>query len=389
MGNLVADSVGNLYGTTEEGGSSQWGIVYEFVRPVPPKTAWTETVLHSFTNGVGGARPMAGLILDAAGNLYGTTERGTSLRSGIVFELLAPTTAGGKWKETVLHVFQPDSGDGSFPQTELTWDHSGNLIGVTPSGGSNRRSACGGNCGTVFQLSPPSTPGGAWTETILYNFKWGQGVEPRGTPVVAANGAIYGTTYGGGKYGEGVIYRLTPPSIPGGAWNYRVLHAFTAGLDGASPIGALALHGSGVLYGTTTRAGAYGGGTVFQLAPPAVAGGAWTENVLYSFGAENGDGSDPAANIVFGAEGNIFGNTSTGGAMTTSCSIPGCGAVFELTPPATEGGAWAETILHSFPSGPTDGARPAGGLIISEGVLFGVTQSTGSNGEGTVYAVGK
>jgi len=108
MGNLVADSVGNLYGTTEEGGSSQWGIVYEFVRPVPPKTAWTETVLHSFTNGVGGARPMAGLILDAAGNLYGTTERGTSLRSGIVFELLAPTTAGGKWKETVLHVFQPD-----------------------------------------------------------------------------------------------------------------------------------------------------------------------------------------------------------------------------------------------------------------------------------------
>lgn len=188
--------------------------------------------------------------------------------------------------------------------------------------------------------------------------------------------------------GEGVIYRLTPPATPGGTWTYRVLHAFSAGLDGASPRGALVLHGNGVLYGTTTRAGAHAGGIVFQFVPPTVPGGAWTENVLFSFGGENGDGLSPAHNIIFDSAGNIYGTTATGGAKATSCSIPGCGTVFKLASPATTGEPWTETLLHSFPATTKDGARVSGGLLLGKnGVLYGVTQSTGTNGEGAVYGV--
>jgi uncharacterized repeat protein (TIGR03803 family) len=391
MGNLVADSAGNLYGTAYQGGAHNWGTVYELVRPVPPKTAWTETVLHTFSGGVDGGLPEGGVIFDGAGNLYGTTYGGGASNAGTVFKLTPPVFPGGAWTQSVLHSFQPVSGDGEYPETGLTWDHSGDLIGVTPSGGSNRRSACGGDCGTVFQLSPPSAPGGTWTETILQNFKWGQGVVPRGTPVVAANGILYGTTYIGGLNGEGVIYRLTPPAVPGGTWTYRVLHSFTGHADGGSPRGSLVLHGKGVLYGATGGGGANGGGTVFEFFPPAVAGGAWTENVIYSFGSFSGDGSGPASNVIFDSAGNIYGTTPTGGANPTSCSVLGCGSVFQLTPPIA-GDTWTETILHSFSGSPSDGARPTGGLLLEKnGVLFGVTQWGGSkggaNGEGTVYGV--
>jgi uncharacterized repeat protein (TIGR03803 family) len=384
MGNLIADSAGNLYGTAFQGGAHNWGIVYELVRPVPPKTAWTEIVLYNFTGGADGALPEGGVIFDNAGNLFGTTYQGGASKTGTVFELSPPATPGGAWTESVLHSFQPLSGDGEYPETGLTWDHSGNLIGVTPSGGSNRPSACGGNCGTVFQLSPPSTTGGEWTETILQNFKWGQGVEPLGIPVVAANGTLYGTTYSGGLGGEGVVYRLTPPAAPDGSWAYRVLHAFTAGLDGASPRGSLALHGKGVLYGTTTRAGTNGGGTVFQLVPPVNPGGAWTENILYNFGSFTGDAGDPAANIIFDSAGNIYGTTTAGGTANG-------GAVFQLTPPASSDGNWTETVLHSFhDENENDGALPSGGLIFGKnGVLFGVTQIGGAHGEGAVYGVTK
>ncbi len=161
MGNLVADSSGNLYGTTEEGGSSQgWGTVYELVRPVPPKTAWTEIVLYSFTGGADGSTPLAGLIFDDAGNLYGTTSQGGTAGAGTVFELAAPTTPGGAWTENVIHSFQGGAADGATIETEVVWDHSGNLYGVTLQGGTGTGTACSGGCGTVFHLLPPPTPGG-------------------------------------------------------------------------------------------------------------------------------------------------------------------------------------------------------------------------------------
>ncbi len=383
MGNLVADSAGNLYGTAFEESTSIGGTVYELVRPVPPKTAWTETVLYDFSGKPDGGQPEAGLIFDKADNLYGTTNRGGSSDAGTVFELSPPVSPGGAWTESVLHNFEPDSGDGGSPETGLTWDHSGNLIGVTPAGGINKRFACGGDCGTVFQLSPPSTPGDAWTETIIQNFKNGQGVVPRATPVVAANGVLYGTTYGGGLYGEGVFYRLTPPATAGGAWTYRVLHAFTGRVDGGTPKGALVLRGKGVLYGASPGKGAYAGGMVFEFVPPAVVGGAWTENILCSFGSVTGDGAGPEANVAFDSAGNIYGITIAGGTANG-------GTVFRCAPPASPGGDWTETVLHSFGEGNVnDGDLPAGGLILGKnGVLFGVTSAGGgTDKEGTVYGV--
>jgi uncharacterized repeat protein (TIGR03803 family) len=392
MGNLVADSSGNFYGTTFEGGTNSWGTVYELVRPVPPKTAWIENVLHSFTNGTDGSEPIAGLILDSAGNLYGTNIRGTSSRHGVVFELQAPSTPGGKWKEVVLHVFQPETGDGAMPIGELVGDAAGNLYGVTEYGGANQRLACFNSsqhmgCGSVFELSPPTTAGGTWTETILHSFNYGQGGWPEGGAILDAHGNLYGTTAGGGATGAGVVYRLSPPATEGGSWTYKVLHAFHPAIEsseGGRPRGALALHGRGILYGTTSEGGTYSGGTVFELTPPAVAGGAWTESILYSFSFNGGgtDGSIPAAAVNFDQAGSMYGTTTGGGEG-------GMGTVFKLTPPASPGGDWTESVLHSF-GGTKDGATPSGGLILNKnGVLIGVTQSGGTNGEGTVYGVTK
>ena len=390
MGNLVADGAGNLYGTTFEGGAhSDWGTVYELARPVPPKTAWTEAVLYSFTGGADGGQPIAGVVFDKAGDLYGTTGRGGASDNGVVFELVAPSTAGGKWTEIVLHSFQPSSADGASPIGELAWDEGGNLYGVTEYGGANQRSPCFNNsthpgCGTVFQLLPPTTPGGVWTETILHSFNYGQGGFPEGSAILDAHGNLYGTTYEGGAYGDGVVYRLQPPATEGGAWTYRVLHAFhpiSGSSEGGYPRGALALHGSGVLYGTTLGQGAYGGGTVFQLAPPASPGGAWTENILYNFGSATGDAGGPAANLIFGSAGNLFGTTIAGGGANV-------GTVFQLTPPVSSGADWTETVLHGF-GNVKDGATPSGGLTLNNGVLFGTTQGGGTNGEGTVYGVVK
>jgi len=350
QGNLVADTAGNLYGTAACGALSQ-GVVFQLTRPAPPITAWTESLLYTFTGGSDGAFPLAGVIFDTAGNIYGTTSKGGAFGDGTVFELTPPATSGSAWTESVLHSFQGGGIDGTFPETGLVWDKSGNLNGVTFSGGSNR-TGCTGNCGIVFQLSPPATAGGAWTETIIHNFSYGQGAFPRGTPIFDAKGNLYGTTYLGGKYGDGVAYTLVPPATAGGTWAYRVLHAFGGGTlsdpESTNPFSALTIHGKGILYGTTIHGGLYGSGTVFQLVPPAVSGSAWTENILYNFSFAGGgtDGAAPAANVIFDSAGNIYG-TTTGGGGGLGCA---CGTVFQLAPPATVGAAWTETVLHSFPS---------------------------------------
>jgi hypothetical protein len=170
--------------------------------------------------------------------------------------------------------------------------------------------------------------------------------------------------------------------MAGGTWTYRVLHAFTGGLDGNSPRGALVLHGSGVLYGTSLGGGKYAGGMVFQFVPPAIVGGAWIENVLCSFDSATEDGRGPSANVIFDSVGNIYGITVAGGTANG-------GTVFRCAPPASPGGDWTETTLHSFGEGNAkDGALPSGGLISGKnGVFFGATQAGGTNGEGTVYGV--
>ncbi len=319
-------------------------------------------------------------------------------------------------------------------------DPAGNLYGVTQQGGLVSKCPHTNGCGTVFRLVAPTTSGGAWTQQTLFAFPAGaSGYAPRG-PARDASGNLYGAALGGkvgGKTGGGVIWKLSPPTVSGGAWSFSVLYTFSpppapgrGGPDGALPCGRLVLDGTGTLYGTTHVGGATGAGTVFSLAPPAPGGLAWTQTVLHSFGngpkgrsvAPNcpltlsaggrllygtthlgagsvfrlrkqpggwvyqriglpgGTGAPLAPNggLVVDANGNLFG-TSTGGGSG------GVGTVFELSPPATGQTTWTEQTLHSFAG--TDGTQPAQGLAVSGGVtaLFGTTPSGGAGGGGVTF----
>lgn len=244
---------------------------------------WTERVLHNFGNGVDGASPWAGLIIDATGNLYGTTHDGGTYGVGTVFELTP--TGGGGWTEKVLHSF--NFTDGGGPYGGLVMDAAGNLYGTTYAGGS-------GGWGTVFELTP--TGGGGWTEKVLFSFG-DIGGGPYAGLIFDSAGNLYGTTIGGGTYGYGRVFELTPTG--GGGWTEKVLHSFGIinATDGAGPYAGLIFDSAGNLYGTTYSGPVINGayvGTVFELQPT---GGGWRETVLYSF--SNGtDGSSPYGGLV-------------------------------------------------------------------------------------------
>ena len=402
-GTLVADSAGNLYGTTAACGVGS-GTVFKLTRPVPPKKQWIETTLYQFTGGTSSSGeagfPRGKLVFDAAGNLYGVAEGGAN-GFGAVFELSPPATEGGSWTESLLYSFKGGRTDGALvtlpwspegmPAEGVVFDGSGNLYGVMPFGGSGLQlfGYCQYGCGVVYKLSPPTTVGGAWTESVLHAFKVAQGaVYPVGTPIFDAKGNLYGATEELSERDHpigGAAYRLTAPATEGGAWIYRLLYSFTPGDD---PESSLTFHNSGRLYGTTVSGGSSSMGKVFELVPPAVAGGAWTENVLHSFG-DGSDGARPLAEVTFDKAGNLYGTTSVGGSGTTDfrCESLGCGAVYELSPST---GGWTETVLHSFapPTPGTDGSEAIGGLVLwKNGVLFGTTADGGPGNQGVVYGV--
>jgi hypothetical protein len=406
-GNLVADKDGNLYGTAQMYGTGA-GTVFKLTRPVPPKEQWTETVLYSFTGDTKASSdagfPQSGVIFDAAGNLYGVAAGGAN-GLGAVFKLSPPSSEGGQWTESVLHSFAGGLTDGALvqhagsPDGELTegvvFDDSGNLYGVTEYGGSGLQEFgyCQYGCGVVYELSPPATPGGAWTEKVLHAFKARQGaVYAVGTPIFDGKGNLYGATHAGPEDQhsiKGAAYRLTPPSTAGGSWVFKLLYSFS---ENDVPQSSLTFHNNGRLYGTTVTGGIYHEGTVFELVPPAVAGDAWTESILHNFG--NGtDGAEPLAKVVFDKAGNLYSTTAVGGSGGTDfeiCQSRGCGTVFELSPPTSEGGDWTETILHSFapPTPGTDGSLAVSGLMRwKNGVLFGVTPNGGRGSVGAVYGV--
>ncbi len=358
---LIFDAAGNLYGTTSVGGTHGRGTVFELT----PQAGggWTENVLHSFSIPTDGYYPQAGLIFDAAGNLYGTTRNGGGNRGGTVFELTP--LAGGGWTENVLHSFSIPT-DGYYPQAGLIFDAAGDLYGTTIDGGTY-----GG--GTVFELTPQA--GGGWTETVLHSFNHNgtDGYTPQASLVFDGAGNLYGTTLYGGTHNSGTVFELTPQA--GGGWTEQVLHSFNFnGTDGYYPQASLIFDGAGNLYGTTLEGGIYGVGTVFELTPQA--GGGWTENVLHSFNGT--DGYNPYAGLIFDAAGNLYGTTYWGGTYDF-------GTVFELTPQA--GGGWIDKVLHSF-SMPTDGYHPQAGLIFdAAGNLYGTTSEGGTHGSGTVFEI--
>jgi len=313
---LIFDQAGNLYGTAFRGGAyKDAGTVFKLTPNLDG--SWTETVLYSFGNGGGGAGPRAGLIFDAAGNLYGTTGFGGAYGGGVVFELTP--NSDGSWAETVLYSFTGGT-DGMWPFAGVIFDAAGNLYGTTYFGGSGTAYS---GYGTVFELTPKA--GGGWTEKVLHSFNLKDGSFSVAGLIFDEAGNLYGTTGVGGDlscssgFGCGVVFKLAPNS--NGGWDETVLHQFKGGKDGLAPQAGLIFDQAGNLYGTTVGGGAYGGGTVFKLAPNSKGG--WDETVMHAFADH--PGANPEASLIFDAAGNLYG-------PTYGLGWPGHGSVFEITP---------------------------------------------------------
>jgi uncharacterized repeat protein (TIGR03803 family) len=327
---LIFDATGDLYGTTESGGDSVscpapragCGVVFELM-PEADGT-WAEKVLHRF-NSSDGANPYAGLIIDHAGNLYGTTYSGgdlcNSVGCGVVFQLTP--NSDGSWQENVIYTFCQigDCLDGAFPAAPLIFDAAGNLYSTTSEGGEGF-----GGGGTVFQLARNAK--GGWSESLLYSFcsvggSCYDGRYPYGGVIFDQTGNIYGTTTAGGAHINGAVFQLTPNQS--GSWNETVLHSSLTrknGFDGGTPYDSLIFDQAGNLYGTMEGGGAHGWGVVFKLASNSKGG--WDETVLHAL--EDDPGALPLSGLTFDAMGNLYGTTSGDFSKTTH------GSVFEITP---------------------------------------------------------
>jgi len=379
---LVADSAGNLYGTTSGGGSASCscGTVFELSPPTTSGGAWTERTLYSFQGGTAdGARPVGTLIFDKDGNLYGTTTQGGTNNPGTVFELSPPATAGGVWTETLLWIFNPNGVGGTTPAS-LAMDAEGDLFGTGYQGGANR-------AGVVWELLKPRVGfNTAWVEKVLYSFGSvaNDAVNP-GPNIIFRNGVIYGTTTGGCC---GTVFQLVNHS---GVWAETVLYRFT-GVEGAVPLGGVVLDAAGNLYGTLYGAGPdpCSCGAIYELSPPAVANDPWQETTLYTF-TYHGDGGSPAGRLWRDSLGDLFG-TATQGGIKTGVGDQTYGTVFKLKAPAVAGGAWLLQPLHDFAGVPAnDGSLPSGQLTLVNGLLYGTTFIGGNGfaagGGGTVFSV--
>jgi hypothetical protein len=415
-GGVVFDKAGNLYGATEDGRSSscdspgQCGTVYQLAPPTQKGGAWTETVLYVFKGHAynDGATPEGGVLIDQAGNLYGTTGYGGSgpctllggaVGCGTVYELSPPAKQGDPWTETVLYNFQGGK-DGDLPTGPLVFDSAGNLYGATEFGG-GKGTTCdefyGGNCGTVFKLSPPKSKGGQWTEKVLHSFagigtgkQYGDGAEPNGGLALDSAGAIYGTTFYGGyncphnsNQGCGTVFALKPPTKRGEPWTEELMHVFRAGNDGGGPNGGLIFDKAGSVYGTAGGGPSGDAGIVFRLMKNKA--GAWQKAVLYGFDWKNG--ADPLAGLIFDSSGSLYGTTYVGNGKELQ------GSVFRLKPPHEKGKPWIIGYLHGFVK-PPDGMFPAAKLVFDRaGNLYSTTQEGGSatgcgdGGCGTVFEV--
>jgi uncharacterized repeat protein (TIGR03803 family) len=355
---LVMDNAGNIYGTSVQGGLYGSGTVFQVT------TAGVHTVLYSFTGGADGGEPYKGVTLDAQGNLYGTavTGGGGSCEGGcgVVFKV---TQSGGSWTQSVIHTFTGGS-DGSGPGSGVTFDKLGNLYGMTPTGGAN-------GVGTIYQMKPQSD--GSWKLRVIHTFTGGtDGLGgSAGRMILGAAGNLYGVTTVGGANGDGIAFSLVPTQS--GSWTLNVLYAFKGSPDAGFPYGGLLLDKLGNLYGTTYYDGANDLGSVYKLTHK---NGAWSESVLYSFKGGT-DGSGSIANLVMDAVGNLYGTTSEGGA---GCS---CGVIFKLAKGTN--GKWTESVVYRFTGAPDAGFAYNGMVPDGAGNFYGATVHGGLTNDGTIY----
>ncbi len=377
---LLQDSAGNLYGTTYSGGTYLKGTVFEL--SPNGSGGWTETILYSFCANysnfvcLDGSEPGAALIIDSAGNLYGTTEAGGSTNAGgsagVAFELSPPSQQGGAWKETVLYKFCSNNVnnlclDGYRPVASLVFDKTGNLYGTTVEGGTE-------NGGTAFELSHSQS---GWIETVLYNFCSNlqgsnclDGIYPESSLLFDAAGNLYGTATQDGLHSGGLLFKL---SFGANAWTETVLANFTKaggtfpstgvtadaqgnlygplsaggvhsdgalyqwnhstgkllelpfnGANGQDPLGAILIDNRGRgFFGTTLQGGNTGGtaGVIYRVSTKGAL------STLYKFCAQTNctDGQSPYGNLVEDSQGNFYGTASAGGTY-------GGGVVYEITP---------------------------------------------------------
>jgi uncharacterized repeat protein (TIGR03803 family) len=351
--------------------------------------AQTYKVLWSFAGApTDGGPVVSNLITDRAGNLYGTTAFGgkpnnsqlCGLGCGTVFELLP--NGDGTWRSAILYNFCSGSddqcADGALPWAGLVFDRKGNLYGTTAYGGNLGCPITSDGCGTIFKLSPPSLPGGAWTERVLYTFcksECSDGALPFSQLTFDTSGNLYGTTlYGGGLLSGGTVFELSPGS---GGWTYKVLHSFCVPPhgricpDGLAPEAGVTFDRSGNLYGTTASGGSVrssGGGTLYRLTPGS---SGWTDTVLLGFLGPN---VEPLGTVTFDREGNLY-STLSGGLLSQ-------GAVFELSP--------GTGTYRSFSFDGADGATPQSGVLIDPrtNAVYGTTFGGGNTGSGIVFAIG-
>jgi uncharacterized repeat protein (TIGR03803 family) len=384
-------------------------------------------VIHSFTGSVDGSTPNSAMVMDQAGNLYGTTSYGGAqpgnAGSGVVFKLVQKNSS---WLISPLYTFRGGS-DGSYPGAPVVIGLDGRLYGTTSLGG-NPGCPAGLGCGTVYQLQPPARPCQSavcpWTKTVLYHFTGGlDGANPAyGQLVYDHSGNIYGTTGGGGDLGSGVVYELTHS---GGGWQESVLHSFDGMGDGLEPQSGVVFDSQANLYGTTVGGGAQSNGTVYELTPSgpgwviskqhdianegkspyagvildqlgnvygatlfggpgnggtifqlALSEGGWSSSIIGSFSPIGGQGLGAFSSLNMDAVGNLYGTTETDGAH-------GFGSVFKLTP---QNGSWVQTTLYDFAGG-SDGCNPSGSVTLAlDGHLYGTTQGCGT-GYGVVWEI--
>jgi uncharacterized repeat protein (TIGR03803 family) len=379
---LAINAAGRLFGTAYAGGASGNGAVFELVPPLPGHATWTETVLHSFAAATpdDGAKPTGRLVFGRDGELYGTTSTGGGRHAsgaGTVFELLPPASPWDSWREITLHVFTGENGDGATPLAGLAIDAAGNLYGTTSAGGKGPGDG-GAGMGTVFKLSPPAAPGGGWSETVLYRFGAADdGAAPQ-SDLLLAHGTLFGTTpscavlaacggtifavtpradgsiseatimkfaaggmagrgpagslamdaagalYGTTSAGIGTAFRLAPPAGADTAWHHSVLARFTTGREGG-PEGSVIIGNGGALYGTLTFGAHKSLGTIYKLTPPQKPGDAWPQTTLYAMPVWPRGGAAPVGELAADQTGTLYGVTEIGGAG-------GVGTVFRLTP---------------------------------------------------------